>query len=300
MKVDITVFTATYNRADTIKRLYDSLLNQSIKSFEWIIVDDGSVDNTKEMIEQWMEIDSNDFSIKYVYQDNGGKHRAVNKGLEMANGELFFIVDSDDYLINTAIEKTLYWKKTLSNRKNYAGIAGLKGFDIGTIIGQTFNQSDYLDCTSLERRRYGILGDKAEIFFTDVLKCYKFPEFVGEKFITEAVVWNIIAFDGLVIRWFNEIIYISEEYRADGLTAMGDSKFLENWEGYSLYVNQELRFRKNIFRKLNLIMLYARMAKNKGQNIAISSKKIGCNYITLKICYTFCGFYYRLINFIMK
>ena len=102
-KHKITVFTPTYNRAYILENLYRSLQRQTCKTFEWLVVDDGSADNTKELFERWQQED-NFFPIRYVKQENGGKCRAINQGLKLADGELFFTVDSDDYLTDDALE----------------------------------------------------------------------------------------------------------------------------------------------------------------------------------------------------
>ena len=100
--MEVTIFTPAYNRGDTLSRLYESLKKQSNKNFQWVVVDDGSIDNTKELIENWKK--ENILNIIYVYQENSGKMRAINRGVELAEGEFFFIVDSDDYI--TAVSYT--------------------------------------------------------------------------------------------------------------------------------------------------------------------------------------------------
>ncbi len=243
-EVKITVFTPTYNRGYIIHNLYHSLKKQTVKNFEWIVIDDGSIDNTQQLFEEWMKADNN-FQIKYTKVLNGGKHRAINKGLDIAKGELFIIVDSDDYLVDNAIEMIIKWEDTIKGDKsNFAGISGNKGYDINTILGTTF-EGDYIDATNLERNQYNILGDKAEVYYTEIMRKFKFPEFQGENFITESVVWNRIAAAGYKIRWFNEVIMICE-YLDDGLTMQGNELFKKNPKGYALYLNQE-----NVFYRRN-------------------------------------------------
>ena len=195
---------------------------------EWIIVDDGSSDDTYQLIFPWIETEI-DFEIIYLRVKNGGKHRAINKACDLARGDLFCIVDSDDYLTNDAIEKIITWEQSIQGKPGYAGVAGNKGFSDHQLIGRTF-ESEYVDATSLEREKYQIEGDKAEVFYTSVLKKYKFPEIQGENFITESVVWFHIASDGLKIRWFNDIIYIAN-YLEDGLTKNGDQLIQKNPKG---------------------------------------------------------------------
>ncbi len=250
----ITVFTPTYNRAYIIGNLYESLKRQSFTDFEWLVVDDGSSDNTKELFDKWIQED-NPFEIRYVYKVNGGKHSAINKGLELANGELFFTVDSDDYLTYDAIEKINGWEKNLPKDKKYCGLAG----NLGTSENETPNNlfdADYFDGTSLNR--YGIAdGERAMVFYTEVHRKYLYPVFENEKFMTEAVTWNRMANDGYYIRFFNDIIWIYE-YMSDGLTKAGKSVFVNNPMGYGLWLREKAEFeKKNMGYKLKMIYTYA-------------------------------------------
>lgn len=239
----ITVFTPTYNRGYLIKRLYRSLQKQSFSDFEWIVVDDGSTDGTEKQFEQYI-VESNPFHIQYIKVENGGKHRAINHGVKMANGELFYIVDSDDYLPSDALEIIDEVEKTIpdNEKRTFGGVCGIKGFNNNQGIGSTF-EGDYLDISSLERTKYGISGDKAEVFYTDVLKKYPFPEFSGENFMTECVVWDKIAFDGYKLRFFNRTVMICE-YLDDGLSAKGSALLFKNYKGYGLYLAQSIQYKK--------------------------------------------------------
>ena len=237
----ITVFTPTYNRAYILENLYRSLQRQTFRDFEWLIVDDGSSDNTKELVLKWQK-EENHFLIRYFYKENGGKHRAINYGVERAEGELFFIVDSDDYLTNDSLEKIAKYTKEIENDLSYCGVCGLKGHSVSDEIGTTF-EGKTIDITMLDREKYGIQGDKAEVFYTSLLKCYPFPSYDGETFLTECVVWDKIANDGYKMRFFNEIIYIGD-YLSDGLTTHSDELFLKNPKGYGLYLYQSFKFKK--------------------------------------------------------
>lgn len=239
-KYKITVFTPTYNRGYIIKNLYNSLKLQTFKDFEWIVIDDGSKDNTNEIFNQ-IKKNTNEFKIKYIKTKNGGKHRAINKALDIAEGELFFIVDSDDYLPLDSLEKINLWESTIRGKNRFAGIAGNKGYDNNTIVGKSF-KGEYIDATSLERERLNIKGDKAEVFYTEILRNNKFPEFREENFLTECIVWNKIASQGYKLRWFNEIIYICD-YLEDGLTNEGQKIFINNPKGYALFLKTEIKYK---------------------------------------------------------
>jgi glycosyltransferase involved in cell wall biosynthesis len=231
----VTVFTPTYNRAYRLEKLYDSLRKQTSKSFEWIVINDGSTDNTNELFEKWLS-EENDFTIIYKEVPNGGKHRAINKAVQMAASNAFFVVDSDDYLLPEAIEKVEGWFATVNDDDTFAGVSGLRGESIDSPIGGFGNfEGEYVDCTNLERHLYNLLDDKAEVYKTEVLKKYPFPEFEGENFVPESLIWDSIARDGYKIRWFNDIIYICE-YLQDGLTASADRKFIDNPKGFLSYL----------------------------------------------------------------
>ena len=217
----ITIMPPTYNRAYILNKAYMSLKNQTSFDFEWIIIDDGSTDNTEQIVSRWKE-ECKDFEIVYFKQQNGGKHRAVNKAIKIARNDWFLILDSDDQLTENAVETVHSW---------IAGVAGLKGTAKQAIGGKP--KQNYIEATNLERKKYGLLGDKVEVYKTKILKQYPFPEFDGENFIRESAVWDHIAKDGLKLRWHNEIIYLCE-YIEDGLTKnTNEETYKKNFEGFT-------------------------------------------------------------------
>ncbi|MCD8283914.1 MAG: glycosyltransferase family 2 protein [Opitutae bacterium] len=210
-----TVFTPAYNRAYIIGKLYESLCTQTLRDFEWLVVDDGSTDNTSQLIAEFSR--QNKIAIRYIRQENGGKHRAINRGVKEARGELFFIVDSDDYLTNNALERLAFHYGEVKGDPSFCGVSGLRKFPDGRKIGGEENWK-ILDCTSLEfRYKFNSRGDAAEAYKRSVLKEFPFPEFPGERFCAESLVWNRIA-QKFKLRYFYEKIYVCE-YRNDGLTA---------------------------------------------------------------------------------
>lgn len=233
----ITVFTPAYNRGYIIEKLYHSLRRQSFTDFEWVVVDDGSSDNTEQLFAKITQ-DVNFFPVRYVKTENGGKHRAINTGVSMAAGELFFIVDSDDYLSDDALEVIDQTERSIPAdiKEQFAGVCGLRGYDADTPIGKTF-AGEILDITMLERAKHKITGDKAEVIYTHVMKKYPFPTFEGENFLTEAVVWDRISRDGLKLRFFNRISIVCN-YLPDGLSAQGSNIFVNNPKGWGLYLYQ--------------------------------------------------------------
>lgn len=253
----ITVFTPTYNRGYIIENLYKSLQRQTFKDFEWLVVDDGSTDNTKELFDKWKKED-NKFNIRYYKKENGGKHRAINYALDKARGELFFTVDSDDYLTNDALEKINKWESELDKNKKFAGIVANIGHSENETINNLFKE-EHLDLDLLQRYTYNengkkvLDGERAYIFYTDIHRLYKYPEFDGENFMTEAVVWNRMANDGYIMRYFNDIIWIFE-YLEDGLTKAGNKLFLNNPQGYILWMKEKAIFQNKT--KKDLFILY--------------------------------------------
>lgn len=231
----ITVFTPTYNRGYIIENLYRSLQRQTCTDFEWIVVDDGSRDNTEELFDAWTK-EENPFPIRYHKQENGGKCRGINRGLEMARGELFFTVDSDDYLTDDALEKVVKWEAELPKDEKFCGIIANRGYS-PDYTPNTLFEGDYLDGNAFNL--YDIIdGERALIFYTDIHRNYLYPEFPGEKFMTEAVTWNRMAWDGYKIRFYNDIIWVFE-YKEDGLTKKGYQVFLDNPRGTALFFREK-------------------------------------------------------------
>jgi glycosyltransferase involved in cell wall biosynthesis len=254
----ITVFTPTYNRAHTLTRLYNSLKAQSYKNFEWLIIDDGSSDNTKELIQEFI-IESPFFPIVFIKKEHGGKHRAVNKGLDEAKGELFFMLDSDDYLTPYALDSVIKWAEKIPNKDECAGLCGIMANENGKIIGTQFQQ-EYIYMTLIEMMKKGITGDHADILFTDVFRKYKYPEIQGEWHIAPGVPFIRMAKDNYKLLFFNEVIYIAE-YMHDGLTNMGEKKIVENFNGYTLRTKELLEADIGIKRKVELIGKYSYLAR---------------------------------------
>jgi glycosyltransferase involved in cell wall biosynthesis len=191
-------------------------------------VDDGSVDETRSVVEQFSvlgfefsgnddENGNNNFPIRYFYQENGGKHRAINRGVCEAKGELFFIADSDDWMPDNALEIVSEKYERIKNDENIAGVCGLDAYENGEITGSGFPFEEKVTSTIEIRNRYGVVGDLKEVFKTEVLKEFSFPEIVGECFCPEVLVWNRIAQEYSLL-FFNKVIYFAE-YQRDGITS---------------------------------------------------------------------------------
>lgn len=264
----VTVFTPTYNRAYILGDLYHSLQRQTCMDFEWLIVDDGSADDTKALVASWQG-EENPFPIRYVYQENGGKCRAINRGLKEADGRLFFTVDSDDYLTDDAIEKVIRWDGELPADGHFCGYVGNRGITPTQTPNRLF-PGGYLDGTALDRYDQ-VDGERAFVFYTEVHRKYLYPEFPGEKFLTEAVTWDLMAHDGYKMRFYNDIIWIWE-YKDDGLTRAGYRVFLENPQGTGLFFRQKAEFlHYSLWNKLTLWYGYATDAMDRCTDEQIAS-----------------------------
>lgn len=249
----ITIFTPTFNRGYIIGKLYSSLKKQYYKNFEWLVIDDGSTDNTEEIISEYIK--ENSFEISYYKKANEGKHIAINMCAEVAQKEWIFIVDSDDYLTEDALVRVNYYINTIKDSPSYAGVVGLRGDSDNHVwstsnpnvssdqfkINNAIKVNEYIDASSIDYRyKYKIKGDRAEVVRKDILRKYKFPKFNNEKFLPENYLWINLAMDGYIFRWFNEVIYITE-YLEDGLTRNGKLQALNNPLGKSFSENVELK-----------------------------------------------------------
>lgn len=212
----ITVLTPTFNRGGGgLQSLWDSLQKQTVKEFEWLVVDDGSTDGTKNLITQLQE--KSDFPIRYIYKSNGGKHTALNVGIQTICSELTFIVDSDDCVTDDAVESILKIHKKYRSQNNICGYAFLRAFPDGKVNGKKFDVNEKIGSYIDVRVNGDDTGaDKAEVFKTHCLKEFPFPEYPNEKFLGEDLVWVRMARKYEMVH-INKAIYVGN-YLEDGLT----------------------------------------------------------------------------------
>lgn len=198
-----------------LQSLWDSLQKQTVKEFEWLVVDDGSIDGTKNLITKLQE--KSDFPIRYIYKSNGGKHTALNVGIQTICSELTFIVDSDDCVTDDAVESILKIHKKYRSQNNICGYAFLRAFPDGKVNGKKFDVNEKIGSYIDVRVNGDDTGaDKAEVFKTHCLKEFPFPEYPNEKFLGEDLVWVRMARKYEMVH-INKAIYVGN-YLEDGLT----------------------------------------------------------------------------------
>ena len=231
----LSIFTPTYNRAYIIENLYKSLCRQTFKDFEWIIVDDGSNDNTREIVNKFIQ--EKIISIKYFYQENSGKPSAHNKGVSESSGDLFMCVDSDDYLKDDACEIVYNTWKHVS-KPGIIGIIAYRENTAGTnmtAVDSCLRSSTFLRAV----KKYGLSGEMVLIYSTAIIKKVRFPKIEGEKFIQESYLYTLLDDYGKMF-FLHKSIYVLE-YREDGYTKNAQKLYWENWRGYILSINTKLK-----------------------------------------------------------
>lgn len=232
MTAFLTVFTPAYNRAGTIKRTYQSLLNQDNKDFIWLVIDDGSVDNTGELVKGWMKED-NGFEIQYIYKQNGGMHTAHNTAYENIHTELNVCIDSDDALAPGAVS-SIYHKWQEVKDKGYAGIIGLDAdMNTGKVIGTSLPEG-MKETTLTGFYAAGGKGDKKLVYRTDVINKYPaYPVFEGEKYVALAYKYRLIDQDYKLA--VLNIVLCNVEYQPDGSSATMYQQYVKNPKGFAFW-----------------------------------------------------------------
>lgn len=268
----ITVFTPAYNRAHTLPRTYESLCRQSCKDFVWLIIDDGSTDNTKELVEAWSNKD-NGFEIRYIYKNNGGMHTAHNVAYENITTELNVCIDSDDVLADGAIKIICEtWNRVRNNK--YAGIIGLDADFEGKVLGPLFPYTGY-ETTLFEFERDFGNEDKKLVYRTDVMKQYPpYPEFEGEKLVALSYKYLLCDQD-YVLYAVNEVL-CNVEYQPDGSSNTIWRQRVESAKGFAFYKNIRMKYpygKKMLIKDTIHYIASSIIGKNKGI-IKNSSRKM--------------------------
>ncbi len=269
----ITILTPTYNRKENLKNLYRSLLRQTNQNFQWLIIDDGSSDNTKEIVESF---NNNNFRIDYYYKKNGGKHTALNYSHQYIKGDWVFVVDSDDTLTENAIALVYEYIEKYGSRKDIGSFAFLKSDYSGKVLAPQLYKNDYISNVIDYRVNSNVKGDQAEVYRTEIFKRFKFPVFEGEKFLGEDYLHINAAYISNTV-YVNRVIYLCE-YMDGGLTKSGRKMRIQNPLGGmvhgSLYFSKRFKFKYRVkgmmlyicyglFAKKTLIELFKNSSDNK-------------------------------------
>lgn len=257
----VTIITPTYNRAGHLNKLYESLKRQTVRDFDWLIVDDGSTDQTKQTVQDFCA--QGQVAIRYLIRENGGKHRALNTGISMIDTELTFIVDSDDYLPEDAVETILAYHAKYKGREGLCGYSFLRCYPDGKVNTSYFKQDEEISTYRDVRINGSIGGDKAEVFYTKVLKQFPFPEYEGEKFLPEDLVWMQMSGPYRMVH-INKCIYIGE-YLEGGLTKTGRAMKIYSPRGMvqrsAIYLEDDEVYLKVKVKMMLLYIIYGRFAR---------------------------------------
>lgn len=224
----VTVFTSTYNRAYCLHQVYDSLCRQTSQDFEWLIIDDGSTDTTKHLVEQWKT--ENKITIHYAYKENGGMHTGHNLAYSLIKTPFNTCIDSDDFMPDNAIEIIVKEIKDLA--PEFSGIVGLDADKEGNLIGTTIPV--HLKRCKLNElyTKHGVLGDKKMVYRTEITKKYPaYPEYEGEKFVPLDYKTLLIDQD-YDLKPINEVLCIVE-YQSDGSTQNIFKQYRKNPRGFA-------------------------------------------------------------------
>lgn len=243
----LTIFTPSYNRAHTLGRTYDSLLQQDCKDFIWLIVDDGSTDHTGKLVKQW-QMEDNGFEIKYIYKSNGGMHTAHNTAYENIDTELNICIDSDDEIAPGAVRKI----KEKWEQVKYSGYAGIIGLDAdmnsGEIIGIGF-PDDMRETTLSSYYALGGKGDKKLVYRTDVINKYPpYPVFEREKYVALAYKYRLIDQE-YKLAVLDEVLCLVE-YQQEGSSMNMNRQYLKNPKGFAFWRKVCMRYpesKKRVF-----------------------------------------------------
>lgn len=243
----LTIFTPAYNRAHTLARTYESLQRQDCKDFVWLIVDDGSTDETAKIVREWQNKETK-FEIRYLHKENGGMHTAHNAAYEVIDTELNVCIDSDDCLAEGAVKKIkTAWEKVRG--KNYAGLIGLDAdMNTGKIIGAGF-PSDLTETTLGGYYAAGGSGDKKLVYRTDVINSVPpYPVFEGEKYV--GLVYKYTLIDQKYKLAVLDEVLCEVEYQPDGSSGTMFRQYLKNPKGFAFLRKVSMQYPQSAKRLL--------------------------------------------------
>ena len=256
----LTIITPTYNRSDCLRTCWESLRNQTDRRFQWLVVDDGSTDDTANLIRE-LQARTDSFPITYVAKQNGGKHTALNASHEHIQGDYVLILDSDDTLLPQAVETVLQKWELFQADPAVGRIIFLKGYSPNQPICRVAHEGVPVD--TIREQRIGTDGrDCCDTFRTELFQKHRFPEYPGERFIGEGAAFFPMELESKGV-YFNEVLYLCD-YREDGLTKAGRKMRILNPLGgmfnSKTYMHPRLPMKTRI-KKGILYACYARFAK---------------------------------------
>lgn len=227
--VTLTVFTPTYNRAYTLNNCYESLKRQSSDDFEWLIIDDGSTDNTKELVAGWVE--ENVITIRYIYKENGGMHSGYNTAYDNITTELAVCIDSDDYMTDDAVETIIsFWNE--NKHYDIAGIVGLNITQNGQIIGKPLPDQKKMKVYDYYNRLGG-RGDKKMVYRPELIRPFRSPEFKGERLFPTAYKYFMVDLNYDMLVLDKPLCVV--EYMPDGFTNNIIKQYKKNLKSFIFY-----------------------------------------------------------------
>ncbi len=248
----LTVFTPTFNRAFCLGQCYNSLINQTSKDFKWLIIDDGSTDNTKELVSTW--IHENKIEIQYQYQANQGMHGAHNTAYELIDTELNVCIDSDDYMPDDAVETILNLWDNRDKNENLAGIIGLDAFKDGRIVEKIPESFTYATLSELEVENK-IKGDKKVVLRTEVVKQFPpYPIYHGERLVPLGTLYLMI--DQKYKYICSNKVFCIIEYLADGSSKNILKQYKKSPNGFLYARTIEMKHSKSVIYTFSRAMHY--------------------------------------------
>lgn len=247
---NLTVFTPTYNRVHLLPRLYESLCRQSSQDFLWLIIDDGSVDGTEELVEGW--IAENKIQIHYHFKENGGMHTGHNAAYKLIETKLNVCIDSDDFMPDNAVEKILErWSRADKNK--FSGMVGLDTYKNGKIIGKEFPVDFQIGSYNDIYYKRKITGDKKFVLVTEEVKKYPlYPEYENERLVPLGILYIMMG-DNKPFLLSNDVFCVVE-YQAEGSSKTILKQYFQSPKGFMHARKIRLKYRSNTIDKLKNIL----------------------------------------------
>lgn len=247
----LSIITPVYNRGELLKTCWESLVRQTDKDFEWIVVDDGSTDGSADVVRALPDAG---FSVILVEKENGGKHTALNASHGHIHGRYVLILDSDDYLVDTAVEQVRQSWDRFAEDQEIGIVTLLKGSGVDTPSCMAPDEGVAVDIMRYQRRCF-FSGDCCEVIRSELFLKYPFPVFAGERFLSEGALWNRVSFTHKCV-YINSVIYIAD-YLEGGLTKSGKPLRIRNPRGGMYTANLNMHPKNFLKRRIKAGILFA-------------------------------------------